>query len=121
MKKCPFCHPEEIILKNDFAWARYDKFPVTTGHILIITYRHIADFRESTAEERQAIIDLLQQAWDLVNARFKPDGYNLGINCGAAAGQTIMHLHLHLIPRYHGDMENPRGGVRGVIPERQNY
>ncbi|NLV16443.1 MAG: HIT family protein [Syntrophomonadaceae bacterium] len=121
MKICPFCHPEEIILANDLAWARYDKFPVTPGHILIITYRHIADFRESTAEEKRAINNLLHQAWDLVDTHFMPDGYNLGVNCGTAAGQTIMHLHLHLIPRYHGDMPNPRGGVRGVIPEKQNY
>lgn len=119
--ECPFCLPEEVILENELAWARFDKFPVNPGHMLVITRRHVANFFDSTTEERQSINDLLEKARKLLDERFQPDGYNIGVNCGFAAGQTIMHLHVHLIPRYQGDMENPRGGVRGVIPGRQNY
>lgn len=119
--ECLFCHSEEVVLENKLAWARFDKFPVNPGHMLIITRRHVTDFFSSTKEERQAIDLLLEEAKRLLDDRFKPDGYNIGINCGPAAGQTIMHLHIHLIPRYNGDMENPRGGVRGVIPGKQKY
>ena len=119
--KCPFCHPEEVVLENELSWARYDKFPVNPGHMLVICRRHVTDFFDSTKEERHAINSLLEQAKRLLDDKFKPDGYNVGVNCGLAAGQTIMHLHVHLIPRYQGDMENPRGGVRGVIPEKQKY
>lgn len=119
--ECLFCHPEEVVLENELVWARFDKFPVNPGHMLVITRRHITDFFASTKEERQAIDALLEEAKRLLDNRFNPDGYNIGINCGPAAGQTIMHLHIHLIPRYNGDMENPRGGVRGVIPGKQKY
>lgn len=119
--ECPFCRPEKVVLENEMAWAVYDKFPVNPGHMLVVTRRHVIDFFDSTREERQAINTLLEEAKRLLDDRFKPDGYNIGINCGLAAGQTIMHLHVHLIPRYKGDMENPRGGVRGVIPIKQKY
>ncbi len=118
---CPFCQPKKVILENELAWARFDKFPVNPGHILIITRRHIADFFDSTRDERQAIDELLEQSKRMLDESLQPDGYNIGVNCGHAAGQTIMHLHVHLIPRYTGDMDNPRGGVRGVIPEKQKY
>jgi len=110
-----------VILENRLAWAKFDRFPVNPGHLLIITRRHITDFFHSTEEERAAINSLLEEAKLLLDDRFNPDGYNIGINCGSAAGQTIMHLHVHLIPRYKGDMDDPRGGVRGVIPEKQKY
>lgn len=118
---CPFCHPEEVVLENELAWVRFDKYPVNPGHMLVITRRHVSDFFASTREERKAINALLEEAKRLLEDRFKPDGYNIGVNCSPAAGQTIMHLHIHLIPRYTGDMENPRGGVRGVIPGKQKY
>lgn len=119
--KCIFCNQEEIILENELAWARYDKYPVSPGHLLIITKRHVADFFDITTDERKALNDLLEEAKKKLDREYSPDGYNIGVNCGAAAGQTIMHLHIHLIPRYQGDIDNPRGGVRGVIPDKRIY
>lgn len=121
MRNCVFCRQEEILLQNEYAWAKYDLHPVSIGHLLIISKRHVEDFFDTTIEERQAINDLLEQAKVLLDSKYSPDGYNIGINCGDAAGQTIMHLHVHLIPRYHGDIENPRGGVRGAIPDKRVY
>lgn len=120
---CPFCNipPEEIILENSLAVARYDKYPVNRGHMLIIPRRHFADWFESTRDERDALLDLVEDAKSFLDREFNPDGYNLGINMGRSAGQTIFHLHIHLIPRYAGDMEDPKGGVRGVIPGKQKY
>ncbi|NLX01724.1 MAG: HIT family protein [Syntrophomonadaceae bacterium] len=119
--KCIFCNQEEIILDNELAWARYDKYPVSPGHLLIITKRHVADFFDTTIEERRALNSLLEECKKMLDREYSPDGYNIGVNCGTAAGQTIMHLHIHLIPRYQGDIDNPRGGVRGVIPEKRIY
>jgi diadenosine tetraphosphate (Ap4A) HIT family hydrolase len=118
---CPFCSPDDIVLRNDLAYVRFDKHPVTPGHCLIVPFRHVADFFTTTAEERQAMLALAESAKQMLDRDFVPRGYNLGINVGEVAGQTVPHVHLHLIPRYPGDVENPRGGVRGVIPARQNY
>jgi diadenosine tetraphosphate (Ap4A) HIT family hydrolase len=109
------------VLGNDVAYARYDKYPVTPGHLLLITRRHVSGFFEASAMERSALFDLLVAGKALLDEQFQPDGYNIGVNAGATAGQTIMHLHVHLIPRYRGDVADPRGGVRGVIPTRQHY
>jgi len=118
---CPFCNHNEVILSNDLAYAIYDRYPVNEGHMLIIPRRHVEDFWNSTQEERRALNDLIEECKELLDAKFKPDGYNIGINCGEAAGQTVFHLHVHLIPRYIGDIDNPCGGVRGVIPSRRIY
>lgn len=118
---CIFCNQEELILENELAWARYDKYPVSPGHLLIITKRHVADFFDTTTDERRALNNLLEEAKKMLDRANGPDGYNIGVNCGEAAGQTIMHLHIHLIPRYQGDIDNPRGGVRGVIPDKRIY
>ncbi|WP_292393000.1 HIT family protein [Methanoculleus sp. UBA303] len=120
---CPFCNPrpEEIALASDLCYARYDKYPVSPGHLLVIPFRHVAGFFEATDEEQVALLALVREAKRLLDERFRPDGYNIGVNVGEAAGQTVMHLHVHVIPRYAGDMEDPRGGVRGVIPERRGY
>jgi diadenosine tetraphosphate (Ap4A) HIT family hydrolase len=120
---CPFCmpYPSEKVLENSLAYARWDKHPVTEGHLLIIPKRHFADYFEATAEEKGELWELVDKGKALVDQMFKPDGYNVGINVGASAGQTILHLHIHLIPRRKGDMENPRGGVRHVIPSKGNY
>ena len=120
-RNCIFCNQEELILENELAWARYDKYPVSPGHLLIITKRHVADFFDTTLEERQALNNLSEEAKKMLDREYSPDGYNIGVNCGEAAGQTIMHLHIHLIPRYQGDIDNPRGGVRGVIPDKRIY
>jgi diadenosine tetraphosphate (Ap4A) HIT family hydrolase len=120
-QRCPFCLPTDPILQGVLVYALYDRFPVTPGHILLIPRRHVADWFETTGEERQALFDLAQQARNMLLRERAPDGFNLGINVGEAAGQTVGHVHIHLIPRYHGDVANPRGGVRGVIPARQSY
>jgi len=121
---CPFCCLEnlEIIESSPNFFVVYDKTPVTPGHCLIIPFRHFADAFELSFDE-------LTEAWELVRKlrrKLKTDdaaitGFNLGFNSGVDAGQTVFHVHIHLIPRRHGDVEKPRGGVRGVIPSRQNY
>lgn len=120
-ESCPFCHIQDIVLENHLAVAIYDKYPVSPGHLLIIPRRHMVDYFDATRGELQAISDLINQGKVLLDGERHPDGYNIGVNCGEAAGQTVMHLHIHLIPRYLGDLENPRGGVRGVIPDRRIY
>lgn len=118
---CPFCSFDDIVLGNELAYVRFDKNPVNPGHCLIIPFRHMANFFATTDDERQAMLALADAAKQMLDRDFAPQGYNLGINVGEVAGQTVPHVHLHLIPRYAGDAENPRGGVRGVIPVRQNY
>lgn len=119
---CVFCSDQmHIIMENQHAIAIYDKYPVNNGHILIITKRHVSSFFETTEQERLAMNDLLEDCKKLIDEAYSPDGYNIGINCGETAGQTIFHVHMHLIPRYKGDMMDPRGGVRGVIPNKRGY
>lgn len=118
---CRFCEPLNILMENDLAYALKDVHPVNPGHMLIIPKRHVADFFLVTATEKSALFDLLDQARHYLDGKLAPAGYNIGINIGEAAGQTVFHVHLHLIPRYQGDTENPRGGVRGVTPSRQSY
>jgi len=94
---------------------------LTKGHTLIIPRRHVASFFECTAEERQAMLELLGAAKAVLDKAHAPDGYNIGLNNGAAAGQTVMHIHMHLIPRYAGDASDPRGGVRWIFPDKAKY
>lgn len=119
--ECPFCNVRAPILENEFAFVIFDRYPVSPGHALILPKRHIASFFQTTPYECVAMLGLLTQMRRRTDAKLAPDGYNVGVNAGEAAGQTVMHVHMHLIPRYFGDMENPRGGVRGVIPARQSY
>lgn len=125
MSDCIFCRvigSDDIVLENDRAFAVFDKFPVTEGHILIIPKRHFADFFDITREEYQAVFNLLDKMRQrLSDSDLSIDGYNIGINIGQPAGQTVMHCHIHLIPRRSGDIDDPRGGVRGVIPEKRVY
>lgn len=120
---CLFCNQNDlkIIYQNTFVYAIYDGFPVNPGHTLIITKRHVSNYFDLTIEEKQSIDGALMYVKSKLDKEFHPDGYNIGINNGEAAGQTIMHLHVHLIPRYHGDTPQPRGGVRGVIPGKMSY
>lgn len=118
---CVFCENPKILLENEFAYARWDEFPVSKGHTLLITKRHIKTFFETTEEERIALFKLIDEMKKKIDKEYSPDGYNIGINCGEAAGQTVMHLHIHLIPRYTGDIVNPKGGVRGVISSKKEY
>lgn len=120
---CPFCQLDRarIVAENRLAVALWDGFPVNKGHTLVIPRRHVATWFEATAEEREAMLRLLDVVKRDLDRAVSPDGYNIGINVGAAAGQTVPHLHVHLIPRFHGDVDDPTGGVRLVIPERGNY
>ena len=119
--ECPFCNITEPIAENELAVAIFDRYPVNPGHALILTKRHVANYFEITPAEGLALLSLLARIKRRIDAKLAPDGYNVGINVGEAAGQTVMHVHMHLIPRFRGDTENPRGGVRGVIPARQSY
>ena len=124
MNDCFFCkciNKKDFTLENEYAIARFDDFPVNRGHLEIVPKRHIKDWWETNDKERKAIFDLLDKAKELIDSKYQPDGYNIGMNLGESAGQSVMHLHVHLIPRYNGDVENPRGGVRAVIPQKQNY
>ena len=123
MTSCPFCNLEQssIVLVNDHAVAIYDAFPVTLGHSLIIPKRHVESFFETTKEEQAAMLDLLDEMRWILLRELNPDGFNIGVNDGAAAGQTVMHLHIHLIPRYNGDIDDPRGGVRWIMPDKAPY
>ena len=124
MDECSFCRAESersIIASSALSLAFFDGFPVSPGHALIIPKRHVASFFDLTQDERKDLFDMADEVKRILDKRFHPDGYNIGVNVGEAAGQSIFHVHLHLIPRYSGDVPNPRGGVRGVIPFKQNY
>ena len=116
MPECIFCNmsKDKVIAENDLALAFYDAYPVNEGHVLIIPKRHVETYFDATQDEKNAISLLLAKAKEKLDERFHPDGYNIGVNVGAAAGQTIFHLHVHLIPRYAGDVPDPRGGVRKI-------
>jgi diadenosine tetraphosphate (Ap4A) HIT family hydrolase len=121
---CPFCSRDsigDVLAENSLALAFYDRFPVSPGHTLIIPKRHVASFFDLETEEYNQIRELGMQCRELVQQQFHPDGFNIGVNVGKSAGQSVFHCHIHLIPRYLGDVANPRGGVRGVIPAKQNY
>ncbi len=120
---CPFCHPDRsrVFYEGKLVIALWDSFPVTDGHVLLIPKRHVSTWFDATPEEQQELVAAVDIAREKIFARFRPDGFNFGINLGEAAGQTIFHLHLHVIPRYRGDVEDPTGGVRNVIPAKGNY
>lgn len=124
MDNCPFCHlapTVEVIYESDICVAFYDGFPVSPGHALIIPKRHVASYFDLSVQEREAMTQMMLDVKLKLDDRFHPDGYNIGINIGEYAGQSIFHCHMHLIPRYKGDVANPKGGVRGVIPSKQKY
>jgi diadenosine tetraphosphate (Ap4A) HIT family hydrolase len=123
-RDCIFCEipRDRVVAANELAYSIRDGFPVTELHTLIIPKRHAADYFELTAEEAEACRELLQiEAESLKRLDPTIDGFNIGANCGASAGQTIFHCHIHLIPRRTGDVERPRGGVRHVIPGKGEY
>ena len=119
---CPFCGDGlNILRENELAYAIYDKYPVSRGHILIIPKRHVSSYFDTTPEERPAMEALLDESKTLLAETHSPGGYNIRINVGQAAGQTIFHVPLHVTPRYEGDLDDLRGGVTGVIPEKRIY
>ena len=120
---CPFCSidPARVLYESALVRILRDGFPVSPGHLLLVPRRHIAGWFDATPAEQQALTAAIAVARSLVEQEHQPDGYNVGMNLGEAAGQTVMHLHLHVIPRYRGDVASPRGGVRHVIPAKADY
>ena len=123
IETCPFCALTEdrIVAEDSYCLTVRDGFPVSPGHTLIIPKRHISSFFETMPDERDAMFNALDKAKRNLDEEFEPAAYNIGINDGPAAGQTVGHLHVHLIPRYEGDQPDPRGGIRWVIPEKARY
>lgn len=120
--ECPFCNSgRDVILGDEYCFALYDKYPVSEGHVLVIPRVHVADFFVLDPRVRDHCFNIIGELKKLLDERFSPDGYNVGVNVGEAAGQTIGHVHFHVIPRYSGDVEDPIGGVRNVIPGKGNY
>jgi diadenosine tetraphosphate (Ap4A) HIT family hydrolase len=101
--------------ENELAYSRYDSNPLAGGHVIVVPRRHVADFFEMTDAEQAAVLALLNDAHEHIGEKYRPDGYNIGANIGKAAGQARMHVHVHLIPRYAGDVPDPRGGIRCVL------
>jgi diadenosine tetraphosphate (Ap4A) HIT family hydrolase len=122
---CPFCTiPEDDrVLDTRDVIGIFDLYPVTPGHLLLVTRRHVETWFDANEGERAALVRAIDNAVAVIEATLKrrPDGYNIGFNSGAAAGQTVNHLHLHVIPRFDGDLDDPRGGIRGAVPHRRIY
>jgi len=123
---CPFCQPDQRRVFHEGRRVRglWDGYPVSPGHALLVPRRHVGAWFELDADERVELAEATDAARAAILARHQrptPDGFNLGVNAGEAAGQTVRHVHLHVIPRYAGDVADPRGGVRWVLPERADY
>jgi diadenosine tetraphosphate (Ap4A) HIT family hydrolase len=120
---CAFCAlpTSRVIDCTPYGLTIRDGYPISPGHTLVIPRRHTGSFFDLSTAERSDLLSLLDRAKATIEIEFSPDGYNIGINDGAAAGQTVPHLHIHLIPRYNGDCEDPRGGVRWIVPEKADY
>jgi diadenosine tetraphosphate (Ap4A) HIT family hydrolase len=122
-QQCVFCSlpSSRVILSNPIGVVVRDAFPVSSGHTLVIPTRHVGSFFELGVDEQAGLLALLNDAKSAVDAELQPQGYNIGINDGPAAGQTVPHLHIHLIPRFRGDLSDPRGGVRWIFPDKARY
>jgi diadenosine tetraphosphate (Ap4A) HIT family hydrolase len=120
---CPFCEPDHdrVVRSTEHAIALRDGFPISEGHTLVVPRRHRASLFDLTPGEREAVWELVAEVRDQIAQDLAPDGFNIGLNDGEAAGQTIMHAHVHVIPRRRGDTPDPRGGVRWVLPDRAAY
>ena len=120
---CVFCSiKEDRIIYQDSLWvAILDGYPVSKGHTLLIPKRHCETYFDLNQVELGALVGAVDHVKEILDSKYQPNGYNIGVNCGEAAGQTVMHCHIHIIPRYNGDCEDPRGGIRGVIQSKQKY
>ena len=114
--RCELCERQQVLRENALAYVRHDNNSLSRGHVLVIPKRHVADFFDMTAQEQSAVLTLLAEAQKSIQKEHSPDGYNIGVNVGKAGGQSRMHVHVHLIPRYAGDVPDPRGGIRCVLP-----
>jgi len=112
---CELCTPHDVLIESSLAYVRHDNDALSRGHVLVIPKRHVANFFDMTPEEQSAVLELLNDAQRLIRDKYIPDGYNIGVNIGKAGGQSRMHVHVHLIPRYAGDVPDPRGGIRCVL------
>ena len=112
---CELCRPDMVVLEDALAYVRFDNNSLSRGHVLVVPRRHVANFFDMTEAEKASVIALLDSAKTYIEQEHKPDGYNIGVNIGKAAGQSRMHVHVHLIPRYTGDVADPRGGIRCVL------
>ena len=123
MNDCVFCNLnyEDLVLSSKYFNVIYDKFPVTKGHMLIISKEHKINYLELSKEEKIELIDIIDKCIKYLQSIYNPQGFNIGSNIGVISGQSIQHFHYHIIPRYLGDMKNPKGGIRGVIPDKQKY
>jgi diadenosine tetraphosphate (Ap4A) HIT family hydrolase len=119
MTSCELCTREQLVIENTLAYVRYDSNSLSPGHVLVIPKRHVASYFDLTPEEHAAINALLREAQKRIQVEHAPDGYNIGVNVGKAGGQARMHVHVHLIPRYAGDVPDPRGGIRCVLAGRR--
>ena len=117
--RCELCKPDMVLLENELAYVRHDNNGLSRGHVLAVPRRHVANFFDMTAEEKSAVMGLLDRAQAMIENEHHPDGYNIGVNIGQAAGQNRMHVHVHLIPRYTGDVVDPRGGIRCVLSKAE--
>lgn len=122
-KPCPFCvlEPHRILAEDELTVVYKDGFPVSPGHAVVIPRRHFATLFEATQAEQMALLQAVFACKRILDEAHHPDGYNIGINHGVAGGQSVPHLHIHVIPRYLGDRENPKGGVRWVLPDKARY
>lgn len=121
---CPFCErlrSDDVVARSGHAVAFRDAYPVSPGHTLVVPRRHEPDYFALDDEERLAMWSLVATVREHLEERHAPDGYNVGVNAGGAAGQTVPHAHLHVIPRYEGDVDDPRGGIRHVIPDEARW
>ena len=109
------------LYKGKYFFIIKDSFPVSPGHLLIISNDLIEDYFNLPREAKKELYKVIDLAKEIIEGQFNPDGFNIGMNCGVSAGQTIFHFHCHVIPRYNGDIDNPEGGVRGVIPDKMRY
>ena len=118
MSDCELCRPAAVLFESDFAYVSEERSPLSSGHLIVVPKRHVADFFDMSAAEQGSVLALLNRARKRLQEKHRPDGYNIGVNVGKAAGQSRMHVHVHLIPRYAGDVPDPRGGIRCVLPRR---
>jgi ATP adenylyltransferase len=122
VESCPFCHPDrEIIARNEHALAIADLYPVSLGHSLILPKMHRETVFDLPAAFYVGCFNLVRDVKDALETKHHPNGFNVGVNCGIYAGQTVMHAHIHIIPRYKGDVPKPRGGIRHIIPGKGDY
>ena len=113
--ECELCTPADVVSQNSIAYVRYDSNSLSPGHVLVVPRRHVASFFDMSKDEQLAVLELLGEARRHLESSFSPDGYNIGVNIGVAGGQSRMHVHVHLIPRYVGDVPDPSGGIRCVL------